>query len=225
MSKKKIFSSDNPFNAFMTKLFDLMWINVMWLICCIPVITIGASTSAMYYLTLKMIRDEEGAITKSFFKQFAANFKKSIPMTLIMIAMVAVLVADFHLLSAAGNDSIASIMYGGCIALAVIALGYFSTLWPVYARFENTVKNTLANAGKIAIANIPKTLVIMVINAVPAVWFMVSPETFVYVWWLWAVIAVSGSAYLNSMLIIGIFDRLSGDKDENDTAENEEQQN
>ena len=122
MNKKRIFNTENPFNAFMTKLFDLMWINIMWLICCIPVITIGAATSSMYHLTLKMIRDEEGGITKSFFKEFAADFKKSIPMTLILIATVAVLMADFHLLSAAGGDSVASVMYGGCIALAILAI-------------------------------------------------------------------------------------------------------
>ena len=214
INKKKIFSTDNPFNMFMTKIFDLAWINIMWLICCIPIVTIGAATSSMYYLTLKMIRDEEGGITKTFFKQFAVNFKKSIPMTLIMVVVAAILVFDFHVLSAVSGSNIASIMYGGCIALAILAVGYFSALWPVFARFENTVKNTLINAGKIAVANLPKTLLVMVINAIPVAWFLISPETFIFIFWLWFIIGVSGSAYINSLLFIDLFDRLEEKSEE-----------
>ena len=67
---KKIFDSDNRFNRFMTRIFNLMILNLLWMLCCIPIVTIGASTVALYTMTLRLVRDEEGSLTRDFFKAF-----------------------------------------------------------------------------------------------------------------------------------------------------------
>ena len=82
----KIFSLDSPFVQFMNRVADIMWLNILFVICCIPVITIGASVTAMYYVTLKMVRNEESYITKSFFKSFKLNFKQATAIWLIILA-------------------------------------------------------------------------------------------------------------------------------------------
>ena len=71
-----IFSMDNPFFQFIGKLVDLVWLNILTLVCCLPVFTAGAALSAMYSVLIKMALKEEGVITKPFFRAFKENLKK-----------------------------------------------------------------------------------------------------------------------------------------------------
>ena len=82
-----LFNYDNPVWRFIGKLGDLIILNVLWLITSIPIVTIGASTTALYYVTLKLVRDEDGYTIRSFFKSFKENFKQSTIIWLIMLAV------------------------------------------------------------------------------------------------------------------------------------------
>ena len=91
-----IFNYDNPIWRFIGKFCDIMILNVLWLICCIPVVTVGAATTAVYYVTLKLVRDEEGPTIRSFFKSFKENFKQATVLWLIMLAVGALLGFDLY---------------------------------------------------------------------------------------------------------------------------------
>ena len=71
----RFFNMDNKFFTFMGRIADLCILNIICLVCCIPIVTAGASITAMYYVTLKMVRNEEAYIVRSFFKSFKDNFK------------------------------------------------------------------------------------------------------------------------------------------------------
>ena len=73
----KFFNLDSPVMQALGKMADLMWLNILTLICCIPVVTAGASLTAMHYMALKIVRNEECYITKGFFKSFKENFKQA----------------------------------------------------------------------------------------------------------------------------------------------------
>lgn len=87
---------DNKFFTFMNKVADLCILNIICLVCCIPIVTAGASITAMYYVTLKMVRNEEAYIVRSFFKSFKDNFKQATIINLIMIAVGAILYLDLN---------------------------------------------------------------------------------------------------------------------------------
>ena len=70
----KIFDLDSPLMNVLNKMADLMWLNILTLICCIPIITAGAAFTSMHYVALKIVRNEESYITRSFFKSFKTNF-------------------------------------------------------------------------------------------------------------------------------------------------------
>ena len=70
-----IFNYDNPVWRFIGKLGDLIILNILWIVCSIPVFTAGASTTAVYYVTLKLVRDEDDSTIRSFFRSFKSNFK------------------------------------------------------------------------------------------------------------------------------------------------------
>lgn len=85
--KLRIFDMDGPIYKIGTELADIMILTLYWFICCIPIITIGASTSSLFYVYGKKARDEDVYVTKDFFKSFTENFKQSIPITIILLVL------------------------------------------------------------------------------------------------------------------------------------------
>ena len=82
-----LFSINSPLWRFMDKALRLIWLNLLWFLCCLPIVTIGASTTALYSVTLKYARDEEGYLTRSFFQAFRQNFRQSTIIWLVMAAI------------------------------------------------------------------------------------------------------------------------------------------
>lgn len=210
---KKFFDQDNPFNLVMGRLFDLLLLNLLWFAASIPLFTIGASTIALYDTALKMVRDKERGIVRDFLASFRSNFFKSIPVTLILAAVLGILVTDLHVLGREEHEG-AAIMYGGCIVFLIALSVLASYIFPLMARFDNTVKNTFLNAGKIAAAHLPQTMFILAINSTPFLWFLISPETFAMVFWIWILIGTSGTAFINSFFLELIFEGLISKKKE-----------
>ena len=89
-----LFNYDNPVWRFIGKFWDVLVVNLLWIICSIPIVTIGASTTAMYYVTLRLVRDEDGYTIRSFFKSFKDNFKQATAIWLIFLAVGLILGFD-----------------------------------------------------------------------------------------------------------------------------------
>ena len=162
----RFFSMDNKFFTFMNKVADLCILNIICLVCCIPIVTAGASITAMYYVTLKMVRNEEAYIVRSFFKSFKDNFKQATIINLIMIAVGAVLYLD---LNVAKNmpGSAGQIFHVIFMAFVIIYYVLFLYVYPILARFYNTIRNTIKNALFMAIRHLPYTVVMVLIGLCP----------------------------------------------------------
>ena len=80
-----LFNVDGPVLQFVNKIVYSVYLNILWFLCCIPVITVGASTTALFYVTLKISKNEEGNITKAFFRSFRQNFRQGTLIWLIQI--------------------------------------------------------------------------------------------------------------------------------------------
>lgn len=137
----KLFNMDNKFFSFMGRAADLFMLNVVFVICCLPVVTIGASLTALHYVTLKMARNEESYIIRSFFKSFKQNFKQSTIINLIMLLIAGVLYFDTNIVRQMGG-SMSKVLYIIFIALGIIYLAVFLYIYPVLAKFYNSIKNT-----------------------------------------------------------------------------------
>ena len=162
----RFFSMDNKFFTFMNKVADLCILNIICLVCCIPIVTAGASITAMYYVTLKMVRNEEAYIVRSFFKSFKDNFKQATIINLIMIAVGAILYLD---LNVAKNmpGSAGQIFHVIFMAFVIIYYVLFLYVYPILARFYNTIRNTIKNALFMAIRHLPYTVVMVLIGLCP----------------------------------------------------------
>lgn len=93
----RFFNMDNKFFTFMSRVADLIILNLLCIVCCIPVVTIGPSIAAMFYVTLKMVRNEESYIVRGFFKSFKQNLKQGIVINLIMLVAALLLYFDISI--------------------------------------------------------------------------------------------------------------------------------
>ncbi len=197
-------NTDGRIMNFLSKLGDMFILNVLYLISCIPVVTIGAATTALYYNTLKMAENRESYIWREYWKSFRQNFKQATMIWMIMLFCISVLGADAFLL---GGMSEA---FGSVVALIVIVLGIFLIMtgvyvFPVLARFDNTVKNTFKNALIMAVRHLPSTIVIVALHGLPLLLAMVSIQVFIRGILAVLLFTVSILAYFQSKFFTRIF--------------------
>lgn len=162
----KLLDYDSPLMQALTKIANLMILNLLTIICCIPIITAGASLTALHYMCLKMKRNEDGYIVKGFFKAFAESFKQATPVWLILIVVYVVFFGDFLIVYRAGIE----FNYWFQVALAVVGIFVIFVslmVFPVMAKFSNTTFQTLKNALIISIVKFPITLAMLVLNIIP----------------------------------------------------------
>lgn len=162
----RIFNLDSPLSRFLSRMADLMWLNILALVCCIPIFTIGASLTALNYVALKMVRNEDGYIRESFFKSFKQNFKQATLIWLIMLAALILLACDFYIIRMAPSlfpDWIKAVLFATTMLLLIGTMYVF----PVLARFENNTKDIFKNSLFMGILSLPKTILMVICWIVP----------------------------------------------------------
>ena len=216
----RFFSMDNKFFTFMNKVADLCILNIICLVCCIPIVTAGASITAMYYVTLKMVRNEEAYIVRSFFKSFKDNFKQATIINLIMIAVGAVLYLDLNV-DKNMPGSAGQIFHVIFMAFVIIYYVLFLYVYPVLARFYNTIRNTIKNALFMAIRHLPYTVVMVLIGLCPLLLlFIGSYQIQSTLFALFLIMGFGVIAYCNSFFLVKIFDHYMP-KEENEEQKSE----
>ena len=140
------FSMDSPIMRFLSRVCDLIILNLLTIVCCIPVFTAGASITALFSVTLKMVKGEESYIVRGFFKGFKENFKQSTIIWLI-VAVLGLFPLSWitvrRVLLPGNMKSIFQVLIG---AIAVIYLMVFTYIFPYVARFRNDIKNIFKNS-------------------------------------------------------------------------------
>lgn len=164
----KILDIDGPLITFLSKMADLMWLNILTIVCCIPVFTAGAAFTALDYMALKIVRGEEGYVTKGFFKAFKDNFLQSTVIWILFLAVAVVLGMDYRILTQSEIEipGILQMLIMMFAAVAVLTLMY---VFPVQAKFSNTVKRTIWNAFVFGIVQFPKTILMVILYVLPYV--------------------------------------------------------
>ena len=198
---------DNPIMRGMGRLADFIILNLLWVVCSIPIITIGASTTALYTVMLKLVKNEEGYIAKGFLKAFKENFKQSTIMWIIFLLISIVFVVDF------ASIKLMSDKIGGILQILFLFMGALLTAWMVYAfalqaRFVNTVKNTLKNAMILVFAKLPFTVLIVLLTVGPVLVTFLTVRTLVIGVMVWFFAGDSLVAWLNSYLLRFVFKKL-----------------
>ena len=221
----KFFSYDSKFSQIMLKFCYACWLNLLWAVCSVPIVTIGASTTALYYTTLKLARNEEGNVTSMFFHSFRQNFKQAVGLWLILLGVGLFLGADGYVLyhlrqtTAGPLPVIFTILLAVIIAAAVLYVIVLLYVFPLLASVENTNKAMLKNSFLIGTHYLFCTIMVFAIHFAM---FFVSVKYFTPL-----LIAGEGlTAMLSSLLFYRVIDACTYDPEdgepERDTAEDAE---
>lgn len=191
---------ENPVMRALSTTADLIMLNLLTILCCLPVVTIGAALTALNTAAIKIVRGEETAPVKDYFRAFRVNFKKGTVLGLIFLLVFAVLIVDYL---AAGNAVSILRPVIAAIALLVLMLGQYA--FAMLARYENTLRGTLKNALLLSIGYFPRTLGMAVFAA--ALWLLAiqflrygAPILFLF--------GFSLPCYVTILLLQKVFDNL-----------------
>lgn len=170
---KGLLDIDGPVMQYITKIVYSVWLNILWIIFCLPVFTVGASTTALFYVTLKIVRNEESSITRAFFHSFRENFRQATLIWLILLGIGIILGIDGYIFYHMKFDSV---VWTFGTAIYIIALATYAIIlmyiFPLLAGFNNTIwamfKNSLMIGMRFLLCTVLMSLVyfIMVVIAI-----------------------------------------------------------
>lgn len=216
-----MFKLDSPLMNFLNKLCDIMILNILVLVFSLPIFTIGAAVTAGYYMSFKMVKNEENYIVKGFWKAFKENFRQSTALWLIILAVCGVLFVDYRIVLYSGLSFDRWLRLGLITVTLIIALGV-SFVFAMQARFTNTVKHTLKNSFLMALSHLPSAVLFVVSYAVPVILLYFIPQILPVI----VLLAIGLLIYLKSFLFLKIFkkyeDALDMKKDEESDNESED---
>ena len=203
---EKLFGYDNNFFEVLGKITDIIILNLLCLLFCLPILTIGASLTATYYVAMKMVKDEETYIIKEFFKSFKDNFKISSTIWMIFLFVAGILILDFNICSFMENKILLKVLefiFTPAGVVFVISLMY---IFPIIAKFDNSIKNTMLNSILISIQNLPYTLVILGVNSIPFLLIAFFSNMWGYILFFYLIAGIGISSYINSIFFNKIFE-------------------
>lgn len=200
---RKIFDLDSPVMRTLSTVADLMLLNLITFIFCIPVVTIGASLTAAHYVALKMIRNEENYIIKGFWKSFKQNFRQATIIWFIVLFIIIFLAVDLYIVFAS-EITLHSIVVALILVASVFSFFGIMYVFPVLAKFDNTIFATIKNAFLFSMMNLPKSVLMIVAYAFPVVITFTAWQAFPLV----MLLGISVPVYLSAWLYNKIFKRF-----------------
>lgn len=202
---KKLFSYDSPFIKWVNRMGRIVILNILYVLCCIPIITIGAATAAMYRVAMALAQKQEDiSIVKDFFRAFRTNFKPATLVYLILLIPTLLIVLNFAmLLSGELSASIAN--YIVCLIPVPPLLFINAYVFAYVATFEDKPLRTILNTTIISISNLPKTLLMVILNVLPFALYLLATKIFLRMLFIWLLFASALIAYLNSKIILKAF--------------------
>ena len=171
----KLFDLDSPLMQGLSKMADLMWLNILTILCCLPIVTVGPALTALNYMALKIVRNEECYITKGYFTSFRRNFIQGTIIWLIFLVIIAVLGCDFYIMSQKG-DQVGTVTYILVMASSIFVLFALMFVFPILAKFDNSIFRTIKNALLVSAVQFPKTIAMIVMYVIPVLLFIYIPQ-------------------------------------------------
>lgn len=200
----KFFSYDGPFSRAMNRVFDMVLLHLLWLVTSLPLFTIGASTTALFTVTLKIARHEEPYIWKTYWKAFRENFGQATKLWLIAAAALA---ADLFLLRVCMKGTNPLLKASGIFDAALLVFLILGTIYvfPIQASFENSLSNQLKNALILSLRYLPASVMLAACILVPVLLTGFADGLFPFMIAFWIAVGSSLIALAQSMILKKVF--------------------
>lgn len=177
-----LLNMDNAFFTIMGKVWDMILLSIIWVLCSMTIVLIGPATTAMYYSVVKVIRRERGYVTREFFHSFKDNIKLGIITTIIFVILSYVMYIDFTYSKVMLDEgkSYGSLLIAGFIAITTVLVFILIFIFPILSRFTLNLKGLFKTAFIIAMKHFPTTFLLAIIIAVFALAvYLIYPAIFI----------------------------------------------
>ena len=211
---KNLLNLESPLMQMLTRIGDLILLNVLFLICCIPVVTAGASIAALHKMTQEIVYETDSSTVKGFFRAFRANFKQATAVWLVVCVVTASLICDYLLIITffSGSEAVKWMLILLAV-LAVLVVCVAAYMFPLLVRYENKLRNHLTNAVILAIIKLPRTLGMLALIAMPLIILTLDLNMFLQTLIFWIFIGFAFTTYMQTNLLKAVFTELEGGKD------------
>ena len=205
-----LFDPDSLVMRFVSRFADIVVLNVVFLLTCIPVFTVGAANTALYDVVFRMDTDQEGRLLAAYFRSFKENFRQSTALWLVLLLFGIATYMNMTRFSFLGESSYV-LGYGLFVVsmlVLILEVFLFSYSFPLLSRFRNSTRRTAVNALLLSIGNLPRTLAVSVINCFPWALLVVNFYAFMQLGSVWLAMYFAAAAYFNSRVLKKVFDNL-----------------
>lgn len=196
-------SPDSRFMQLLGRMWELMLLNFLTILCCIPIITAGAAMTAMHTILLKMVRGEESYIVRPYFKAFKDNFRQATPVWLFMLLLFFLFGGGIYISNVAleGYPAVLKIIQ---FVMLILLMFIYVYVFPCIARFDNTFVRTITSSFLLAIGYLPRTIAMILVNlaVMAAGWFI--PQGFP----LYLCFCFTLPGYISAMLYSPVFRKI-----------------
>lgn len=203
----RIFDYDSPMLQVLNRFASLVVLNLLCLCTSIPIFTAGAAVTALYDVVFRMDEDWEHKNAAAFFRAFRKNFRQSTLLWLFFLLLILASIVNAMIFSNLGG-TIGFLLFLLSLAVLCNSLLILAYVFPLLSQFENTLGNTLKNAVLLSIANLPRTLLMAVLNCFPWVLIFMHLYAFFRLGFLWLTLYFAAAAWVNSRLLKKVFDPL-----------------
>lgn len=200
-----MFRIDGSLFNFLSKIADFFIVNILTVVCSLPIVTIGAALTANYKIMQDIVFESDCTVINSYFRAFAGNFKQATVVWLLTILAFCILGADAYIVHNFFNDSQSPVMNVLLFVIGFAILGMVVYAFPLIARYDNSVKQHLQNAFILAQGNLLRTIIILLLYSIPVILGIWSATVLVESLGLWALIGFSLVTYLHTRLLKPIF--------------------
>lgn len=204
-----MFRPDSLLIRFLTKICDLLFLNIMFVLSCVTIVFSGAAVTSVYAVTLKMIRGQDYAPIKGFLRALRENFLPSFSATILLfldVTLLAVLRAALY----AETLLMPPTLFVLLAIITILLTALLSWLFPLLARFENTFSRHLNNAVRLSLVNLPVTFLLTTVNLLPLLLCLLIPPSLGVVFAFWLLFGFAAGAWVNSFYLNRIFEALQG---------------
>lgn len=208
---RNMLDQDGPVMRALSDLSTLIFLNILTMLFCVPVVTAGASLAAMHYVIMEMIEERGGSLLSEFWKRFRENLKNATPIWLIILAVSLFLFIDFRIINS-GTAGLPAWMLIPLYAGAFVAASIYVYVIPLTARFVYSTGAAFKNAAILAVAYFPRTLLMVAVTVViPYLLFNVTRLLP-----LFFILGISLPAYFCALMYTPIFKKMIGNTEEED---------
>ncbi len=198
----KLLNYNSPIMRFLERVFDLLMLNLVTLVLCIPLVTAGGAMTALYK-TLFDLREQQGSVLSGYWQTFRAEFRPALPLGLF--SLLAEAAFGVYLLLFLAELSAGTVWtWIAVVAIGVLLFFPMAYVFALFARYQNTVKKTIVNAFFLSIRHLLTTILVLALHLLPVLLILVFPAYSPMIGLIWLFLGISLPAYLAS----GLFQRV-----------------